>query len=281
MTEYTYKEIVDAANIIKNNVEKKYVLGANTRWSYFFAKQIIKPKTNVTRFSFTEAPSSTGDNISRQIMKKDYTDMANRLVKYVDNNKKLPNYITVNGLRMKVNDYCYMFARILAYYDKNKAWPNYANVNSKAFVKPTETTNDVYDYFVKVFGNFGDTIDGALQKISGRGYGYYYDDRYNNRQSIDRMKNKQGINCTDSCHVFYNIMLALIKKGKYRKVECLHVKCRGGDGHVRLRITMNDGTKIYRDPACTLSSGGTCNWCTSGYTLLAVDPSWFKANLYR
>ena len=138
MTEYTYKEIVDAANIIKNNVETKYQLGANTRWSYFFAKQIIKPKTNVTRFSFTEAPSSTGDNISRQIVKKDYTDMATRLVKYVDNNKKLPNYITIANLKMKVNDYCYMFARILAYYDKNKAWPNYATVDSTAFTPQTK-----------------------------------------------------------------------------------------------------------------------------------------------
>ena len=277
---YTYNETVKIANNIKTNVEKTYKLGENPQWSYFIARQIVKPNTNVAKWYIKPAPKSAGDNISRQIVKKDYMDMANRLVKYCDNNKTLPNYITTNGLKVKVDDYCYMFARILAYYDKNKAWPNYANVNSKAFTKPTETTNDVYTYFVKVFGSFGDTIDGALSKISGRGYGYYYDDRYSNKQSIDRMKNRQGVNCTDSCHVFYNIMTALIKKGKYRKVECLHVKCRGGDGHVRLRITMNDGTKIYRDPACTLSSGGTCNWCLNG-TLLAVNPSWFLSNLQR
>ena len=94
------------------------------------------------------------------------------------------------------------------------------------------------------------------------------------------MKSGKGVNCTDSCQVFYNIMLQLIALGKYKKVECLHVLCRGGDGHVRLRITLPNGEKFYRDPACTLSDGGVCNWCMDG-TLLAVDPAWFMANLNR
>ena len=278
---YTYKEIVNSATIIKNNVEKQYKLGANPRWSYFIAKAILTPKKDVS-LSFNEAPSSTGDNISRQIVKKDYLDMATRMTKFVETQKALPNYITVNGLKMNVNDYTYMFSRILVYYDKNNALPNYANVNSKAFTRPTETTNTVYDYFVKTFGSFGDTIDGALEKIAGRGYGYYYDDVYSNKTSIDRMKNRQGVNCTDSCQVFYNIMLALIKKGKYKKVECLHVRCSGGDGHVRLRITHNNGNTFLRDPAAVLKSGSvTYNWCTSGYTLLAINPSWFMENLNR
>ena len=278
---YNYDETVKVARNIKNNVEKQYKLGENAQWGYFIAKQIINPKKNVAKWYIKPAPNPSGDNISRQILKKDYIDMINRFIKYCDTNKQMPNYITVNGLKMKVNDYVYMFARILVYLADKGAYPNYAEANSKAFTKPTETTNSVYDYFVKTFGSFGDTIDGALSKISGRGYGYYYDDVYSNKQSIDRMKAGKGVNCTDSCHVFYNIMLALIKKGKYKKVECLHVKCSGGDGHVRLRITHNNGNTFLRDPACTLKNGGTCNWCTSRYTLLAIDPSWFKANLNR
>ena len=61
-----------------------------------------------------------------------------------------------------------------------------------------------------------------------------------------------------------------------------HVLCSGGDGHVRLRITLNDGDYIYRDPACTLSDNGEtyCNWCMNG-ELLAIDPDWFLENLNR
>lgn len=274
---YTFEETVKVANNIKTNVEKQYKLGENTQWSYFIARQIITPKSNVNKWYIKPAPASAGDNISRQIIKKDYMDMAQRLVKYCDTNKQLPNYITINGLKMKVNDYTYMFARILAYYDKNKAYPNYANVNSKAFTKPSETTDSIYDYFVKTFGKIT-CIDDALQKIAGRKYGYYYDDKYSNKQSIDRIKNRQGVNCTDATQMMKHVADGT---GKYKKVDCVHVKCRGGDGHVYLKITPKSGAVFYRDPAAVLDSGIiTKVWCSNG-TTLAINPSWWLANLNR
>jgi hypothetical protein len=208
--------------------------------------------------------------------------MANRLIKYVEKYHRIPKYVRWNSEK-KIHPHIvtYMFARILIYINNNGAYPKYANVNSKCFTKPTESDNEVYAYFKKVFGDFGDTIDGALSKIAGNGYGYYYDDVYSNKTSIDRMADGDGVNCTDSCQVFYNIMEALIQKGKYRKVECLHIGCSGGDGHVRLRIQMNDGDYIYRDPAAVLSSGSiTYNWCSNG-ELWAINPSWFLDNLRR
>ena len=192
-------------------------------------------------------------------------------------NKRLPNFIRWGNKKIRVRDYTYMLARVLVYYDTNKKLPLYANINTKCWTKPTETSNSVYDYFVKVFGKIT-CIDDALDKIDSRGYGYYYDDRYSNKEAIDRMKNGQGVNCTDSCHVFYNICKYFVGKGKYKKVECVHIQCKGGDGHVRLRITLPNGERFYRDPACTLSDGGYCNWCMNG-DLLAVDPNWFMQNL--
>ena len=278
---YTYSEIVQHANSIKKGVAKEYKLVENPQWVYWICHAILTPKKNIPKFKVNPAPKQSGDNLSRQIIEKDYKDMASRLVKFVDTNKTLPNYIIINGKKMKMQDYVYMFSRILVYYFNNGTYPRYAEVNSKAFTKPTETVNEVYDYFVKVFGKFDNTIDGALKKIAGKGYGYYYDDKYSNKEAIDRMKTGKGVNCTDSCDVFYNIMLQLIELGKYKKVECLHIKCRGGDGHVRLRITLKDGSYIYRDPAAVLDSGViTKNWCSNG-TLLAVNPSWFMNNLKR
>lgn len=279
MSEYTYNEIVEKAKNIKTNVEKDYKLGESSAWTYYICKEIIQRTKTVAKIGVGGATQSQGNDLSRQITQEHYLDMAKRLVKFVENNHKLPNYITYNKYKVRVSDYTYMFARILAYYDNKKKLPAYVNVNSKAFTKPSESTNEVYDYFVKTFGKIS-CIDDALEKIAGRGYGYYYDDVYSNKQSIDRIKQGLGVNCTDSCHVFYNLGLAFIKQGKYKKVECLHVKCRGGDGHVRLRFTLPNGETFYRDPACTLSDGGMCNWCMDG-TLLAINPSWFLENLNK
>ena len=281
MTNYKWKDIIKQAQKCKKNVETEYRLGMNSRWAYYFSKAIMTVNTDVKKINFTETTKPIGNNISNQIYKKDYFDMCKRLIKYVETHKQMPNYITYKNYKVLPRLATYMFSRILVYYNKNGAFPKYANINSKCFTKPTETENEVYSYFKKVFGDFGDTIDGALSKIAGNGYGYYYDDVYSNKTSIDRMADGDGVNCTDSCQVFYNIMEALIQKGKYRKVECLHIGCSGGDGHVRLRITLNDGDYIYRDPAAVLSSGSiTYNWCSNG-ELWAINPSWFLDNLRR
>ena len=271
-----YTTTVKKAKEIKKGVETEYKLIASTP-VYYICKQIIKPKTDVTTIDVNLAKTSTGDYISNQIYKSDYLDMAKRLVNYVEKNHALPNYITWKNYKVKVRDYVYMFARILVYYDTNGKFPSYANVNSKAYTKPTETGDEIYNYFVKIFGKIT-CIDDALEKIAGRGYGYYYDDVYSNKQSIDRIKNKQGVNCTDATQMMKHVADGT---GKYKKVDCVHVKCRGGDGHVFLKITPKSGSAFYRDPAAVLDSGVVSKiWCSNG-TVLAINPSWWVANLNR
>jgi hypothetical protein len=269
------------AKACQANIKKEYKLGVTSKWSYFFAKAILQPNKVYNQFNYPAPQQPHGDYLSRQITMNDCLDCCKRLVKYVETNKRMPNYIAWKNFKISPALFTEVLSRVLIYLDTHKTLPKYANINSKAFTEETETVNEVYSYFVKVFGSFDNTIDGALQKIAGKGYGYYYDDVYSNKESINRMKTGQGVNCTDSCQVFYNIMLQLIKLGKYKRVECLHVKCTGGDGHVRLRITLNDGDYIYRDPAAVLDSGNiTHNWCSNG-TLLAVNPGWFLNNINR
>ena len=274
---YSYETIVDKANKIKTNVEKDYKIGESTGWTYYICKEVIQRTKTVPKISFSGAGQSQGNDLSRQITQEHYLDMAKRLVKFVENNHKLPNYVSYGKYKVRVSDYTYMFARILAYYDNKKKLPAYVNVNSKAFTKPSESTNDVYDYFVQLFGKIS-CIDDALEKIAGRGYGYYYDDVYSNKQSIDRIKQGLGINCTDATQMMKNVADGT---GKYKSVDCVHVKCSGGDGHVFLRITAKDNSVFYRDPAAVLDSGSVTHiWCLNG-TVLAINPSWWVANLHR
>ena len=278
---YSYKKIVKIAKEIRKNVQSKQKLGRSTKWSYYIAKAILNPNKDIKKINdLSKAFNPQQSKISRTVKKSDYLALIKQYVEFVELNHRLPNYIIYDAKKIKPRVFTYVFAKILRYYAKYNKLPDSVNISHKVF-QPKVETNEVYDYFVKTFGSFDNTIDGALAKVQDRGYSYYYDDLYTNKQSIDRIKAGKGINCTDSCHVFYNIMKQLIAFGKYKKVECLHVMCSSG-GHVKLRITLNDGTKIIRDPACVLSDNGkgvTCVWCTN--TPIAVDPSWFMECVNR
>ena len=278
----SFNTIVSKARIIKKNVEEKYTLVGSPKWAYYMAKAILNPNKNIPVIQFKEAPNPHGDYISNQIKKSDYLKCAEKLVWYVENRGTLPNFLPWGNKQIEMRDYEYMFAKILVWYATNKSLPTYNNINSKAWVKPVEYSETVYNYFVKKLGKFNNTIDGALSLIDGNGYAGYSDDYYSNKNSIDRMANGSGINCTDSCHVFFNIAKHLIKLGKYKKVECIHVGCKySGTGHVRLRIQLLDGSWIYRDPASVLDGNGvTSNWCMDG-EYWATNPSWFMENLNR
>lgn len=278
MTEVTYATIIKTAKSVKTNVKKNYKTGVKSTWSYYFAKAIVSPKKNVKKITIKDAPNPNGTSISNQITKAKYVDISKRLIKYVEKNKVLPNYVSYGNYRLTPHLLTEIFSRILVYYNSNGKMPLYANANSKVFTKPSESKNDVFNYFVKKFGKVS-TIDGALGKIAGNGYGYYYDDKYSNKVSIDRMKAGKGINCTDSSQVFWNIGKAL-----GYNVRAVHVKCSGGDGHVRLQFKHSKhtgGKWINRDPASVLSNGNVTGiWCSSG-TVLAYNPSWFTQNVSR
>ena len=140
--------------------------------------------------------------------------------------------------------------------------------------EPKTYSQEILEYFESKFGEMS-CIDDCLEAIQGNGYGYYYDDQYSNYTSINRMANGQGVNCTDSCQVFWHLGKAL-----GYDVKCLHIGCSGGDGHVRLQFNRGDGW-FNRDPASVLNGNSiTSIWCSNG-TLWAVNPDWFMENLNR
>ena len=140
--------------------------------------------------------------------------------------------------------------------------------------EPKTYSQEILEYFETKFGNMT-CIDDCLEAIQGNGYGYYYDDQYSNKESINRMANGYGVNCTDSCHVFWHLGKAL-----GYDVKCLHIGCSGGDGHVRLQFNRGDGW-FNRDPAAVLNGNSiTSIWCSNG-TLWDTNPSWFMENLNR
>lgn len=149
MSNYSYADTVKIANNIKSNVEKSQKLGENPQWSYFIAKQIVTPKKDVPKWYIKPASDSKGDSLNKDIKKDSYLDMAKRLIRYCDDNKQLPNYVTYQNYKIKVELYTYIFAKVLVYYDKNKQFPNYVTINSNVFNKQTTTTNKKYGHAKK------------------------------------------------------------------------------------------------------------------------------------
>lgn len=276
MSEYTYNEIVEKAKNIKTNVEKDYKLGESSAWTYYICKEIIQRTKTVAKIGVGGATQSQGNDLSRQINQEHYLDMAKRLVKFVENNHKLPNYIGYGKYKVRVSDYTYMFARILAYYDNKKKLPAYVNVNSKAFTKPTESSNEVFNYWVKKFGFTPKCIDDVCDYILKHfNYEFYFDDHKSNKQVID---SKAG-NCTDLSQMLSNMAEALGYEWR-----CIHTKCRqSGTGHVYLKLRKG-GEWFTRDVACIADESRYCVWCdvdNGGGNLISENPDWWKQNRNR
>lgn len=134
---YTYTEIVAKAREFKKGVEKEKKVVISPKWSYYFAQSILHPKQNITRIgTFDKAPKPMGNTFNKvKIYKADYIDAAKRLIKYVDKNKKLPNYITWKGKKIRVRDYAYNFSKIVVYYADHKAYPNYNTIDTNVWNK--------------------------------------------------------------------------------------------------------------------------------------------------
>lgn len=278
-----FKEIVTYAQKCVYNVENKQTASIDsirnyTTLAYLFSSAILRIGRDTGIKRIKENNKKVGYQIDKNISKSDYLKACKWYVNWCNNhNNTAPSYVAVDkGINVWV--WTYSTAKIINYYNLHKELPNYVYTTNKPFKQPKKE-DEFFAYFKKVFGNVT-SIDEALSKIQGMGYDYYYDDKYSNREAIDRMKKGYGVNCTDSCHVFWHVA-----KGLGYDVRAIHVMCSSGTGHIRLQVRHKDrtgGNWINRDPASVLSGNDvTSIWCSNNATYLGTDPSWFMENLNR
>lgn len=281
-----FNEIVKLATTIKTYVEKENKLPnkangyTKAEYSYILTKSILNLGKEVNKLTFKEAPNPNGDTINKSVTKKEYTDMANDVNKFISKNKRLPNFVSYQGKKININLTIYCFSKIIIFYHQNNRHPATCKYDSSIFqtkkTSPTIKPNETYTYFVKKTGFKGNTIDEVLTYVQKHGkYEYYYNGHKTNKTVTDKMAG----NCTDWLQWLINIAEALGYEWK-----CLHVKCQSGTGHVRGKFRHKkhtEGTWIYRDPAAVANGNGVrSNWCMNG-TLLATNPSWFMETLRK
>ena len=253
--EYTYLMNRIAYWLINNN--KKF----NTRQLYSYFNRVADYGTIV------KVVKERGTNYQSDSLIAEFVECA------IFDNKNLsflPNYVTgSNGVKYYKQTYVNMSNRVSAYEVLNGESPAIVYLKKEELTSNNKST--ILNEARAIFGDFN-TCDGWLGKIQGKGYSKYFNNKYSNKATLNRIRNRQGVNCTDSTELTYQILVGL-----GYSVQIIHIMCNSGTGHVRLRCKhpkYTDNQWIYRDPAAVLNGGNIrSNWCTNG-RLLAYDPKW-------
>ena len=251
--------------LVKNNKQFK------TRGLYAYENRVVDYATMI------QAIKDRKDNVQLDGLVAEFVECA------IHDNSDLsflPAYVTCsdNKTKLYTNTFVDMANRVSAYEVLNKTSPKIVYIKGENKVS---TSTPTLDYFESKFGKC-EYIDDAMSKIQGRGYAYYYNSVYNTNTTINRIANRQGVNCTDSAQLFYRLAYDMNNKyGRKYEVQFVHVFCQSGTGHIRLRLKSNGGSWFYRDPsACLDGNGITYNWCSNG-RVNAYNPSWIFSDLYQ
>ncbi len=140
--------VVKLATQLKSYVEKnkkmpKIItidkLGYNqNQMAYRFAYAITHDLKDSKSFHIDNPGNPLGNKLNHKISKKDYYSLAEKYCKYIEKNKKTPNYASWNGKKIAITLLVYEFARIVISYKVNKKLPNTCTFDS-AHVRGTTT----------------------------------------------------------------------------------------------------------------------------------------------
>ena len=105
---------------------------------YILNTALLNPKKDITVKTPNWCSNAWGDPIVENIYTNDYLDQARRVADYINNNNKVPNYVTTvkSKKRVCIDQYTYCVAKIIVwYYDHQNTMPNYCSYDYKVFSK--------------------------------------------------------------------------------------------------------------------------------------------------
>ena len=212
----------------------------------------------------------------RVIEKAQFKDMINRFEKYTKDNNREPNivYLDINTKYRYITKAKYkdMKGRWDKFIQDNKREPNFVNINISTTLTTT-TTSSEDQWFINQFSDaVGKKITSFKQgyeAIKNRKYLYYYNDIYTQSVALKRLKNKQGLNCSDISQLLWRLAKAF-----GLDVHYVHIICKSGGGHIIIKV--KEGKKwVWVDGAAALSSGKSYGqgWCYNG-RVICEDDGW-------
>lgn len=200
---------------------------------------------------------------------KDYSEMWTRINRFKMLVGRLPNYADIKGLRIYQQEYLDAKRRVEAFIKENKRNPYTVRMTGEILIIKSE----FHKLVEASIGGTYDNFTGFYNHVKDEVYKSYNSDVYSQKEALNRLKAKQGLNCTDLSQIGYAVAKDL---GGYQ-VEYVHVKCRvSGQGHIRLRIKgreFNDWTGIDL-AACAYSNYPIGKvWCADGINIPVTNES--------
>lgn len=184
-----------------------------------------------------DAPNPVTGISTGQLMKTDYLSAANALVKFIDENQKMPNYLTTALGKMSPFNVLDMFSRALNFYVDEKILPNYINVQSvagnintdpnqypddvKAYLQPTNNCQSNDPEIVALAAELGSGEAIFNYERDGMTYDYYYNTKLGAVKALKSMV----ANCCDQTHLLIALLRAANIPARYR-----HVTAKFSDG---------------------------------------------------
>lgn len=195
---------------------------------------------------------------------------------------RLPNYVDIAGHRVTKAQYLDMIKRVKAYQvSHNGQYPSKVGIEGPIQNKPNSNAPKMGPLQTKLVDAVGyfTTFTKFYNKCKGRGYLGYYNDVYDQKTAIQRLKKRKGLNCSDISQLGYE----LAKEMGYQ-VAFEHIICRRSGGHIILRIDGrefgNHGLNMFAwkrvDLAACISVGSQYAlgniWCSDGTHMSFNDP---------
>lgn len=141
MSVHKYNDIVKKAKTCYITTKKQYKNGISYKWSYYICKAILT-KSDVKKIGVQDAPNPVkGEYISHTIDKADYTKIIKNFIAFVENKKRLPNYVLINNKKVSVKLYTAFVSYILYKYSVNGKYPTKQTIKTDIYKKP-ETLHD-------------------------------------------------------------------------------------------------------------------------------------------
>ena len=143
--------IINEANEIKKFFDKnkklpKYatINGSQMtppQYSYLFAKQISKMSLpSISKIAISEPKKENGDVVDFKLNQIEYTNLAQKISRFIEKNKRCPNYATYKNKKISWTLYTYCFIKILSFYKEKGRLPSTCIFNSKE-IQNTNTNN--------------------------------------------------------------------------------------------------------------------------------------------
>lgn len=130
----TVKNYVDTKNKIPSKVTVSNKNVTSAQYLYLLTSSVGKINTGSSTSTTLKAVSNpsnpTESLVSGSLSKSEYIKLAGTITTFIDNNGRVPNYITTSLGKMRFENMVYTYSKVLSFYKANKRLPNYVSASS-------------------------------------------------------------------------------------------------------------------------------------------------------